>query len=288
MDKRALAGVFTSISLGLITQFGWPVLAGSAWAQGQAQSPTPPGFPSQPPGAAPGLGQPSRNPPVQPPYLGQPETNRSAGPTASDIDLVERVLAARREYQSSLESLRAYYLKAGDSERARWAEDELKIYHRIVKQAYRLDLDVPPPSLQAATNVPEANELYRRAMSYKDKGWGNDLTDNQHRAEILLQRLLTSHPQSDKIGDAAYQLGDIYEGKPYKQYQRAALYFERCVQWNPNTNLDARLRAAHIYDKHLNDRNRAALLYRDVVNHETDPKRLQEAKKRLAELSGTK
>ena len=77
---------------------------------------------------------------------------------------------------------------------------------------------MPPPTLQANYNIPEANELYRRAMAYKDKGWGNDYIDNQRRAELLLQQLLTNYPQSDKIGDAAYQLGDIYESKAYKQY----------------------------------------------------------------------
>src|SRR5207245_781052 len=84
-------------------------------------------------------------------------------------------------------------------------------------------------------------------------------------------------------GDAAYQLGDRYEGKAYKQYRRAAVYFERCFQWSPNTQLDARLRAARLYDKHLNERGRAAELYRDVTLHETDEKRMAEAKKRLAE-----
>jgi hypothetical protein len=125
---------------------------------------------------------------------------------ASDIELVERLLAARRDYQLILEQLRNHYAATGDMERARWAEEELIQLHRIPKQAFRLELDVPPPTLHAAQNIPEANELFRRAMTYKDKGWGTDYTDNQRRAEILLQQLLTAYPQSDKIGDAAYQL----------------------------------------------------------------------------------
>jgi len=205
--------------------------------------------------------------------------------SANDIELVERVLAGRREYQRSLEQLRAHYLAIGDVERARWAEDELRQFHRINKHAYRLELDVPPPTLQAAQNIPEANELYRRALTYKDKGWGNDYLDNQRRAEIVLQQLLTSYPQSDKIAAAAYQLGDLYEGKVYKQYRRAAQYFERCFQWNPNTQFDARLRAARIYDRQLMERGRAVELYREVSSHETDPKQLQEARKRLVEMS---
>jgi hypothetical protein len=218
-----------------------------------------------------------------PPVAGGPP-----GKPPSDVELVERLMAARHDYQLALENLRKHYLVVGDVERARWAEEELIQFHRIGKQAYRLELDVPPPTLQAAYNIPEANDLYRRAMTYKDKGWGNDYLDNQRRAEILFQQLLTSYPQSDKIDDSAYQLGDIYENKSYKQYRRAAVYYERCFQWNPNTQFDARLRAARLYDKYLNERSHAVELYRDVVTHETDPKRIQEAQKRLVELSGNK
>src|SRR5262245_11500132 len=73
---------------------------------------------------------------------------KAGGPnnSAADHQLVERVLAARKEYQESLEALRAHYIAAGEIERARWAEDELLQYHRISKFAYRLELDVPPPN----------------------------------------------------------------------------------------------------------------------------------------------
>lgn len=208
-----------------------------------------------------------------------------AAPQAGDIQLVERLLASRRDYQTALEQLRAYYQSAADMERMAWAEEELKQFHRISKQAFRLELDVPPPTLQAAQNIPEANELYRRAMTYKDKGWGNDYVDNQHRAEILLQQLLSQYPQSDKIDDAAYQLGDIYESKVFKQYRRAAQYYERCYEWNQNTQFDARLRAAKIYDRVLNERSKAAEIYKTITTHETDPKMLQEAAKRLQEIA---
>jgi tetratricopeptide (TPR) repeat protein len=206
----------------------------------------------------------------------------------ADIELVEKLLAARKGYQQALEKLRLHYLDTGDVERARWAEDEIKQYHRIAKQAYRLDLDVPPPTLQGTDNIPAANKLYQRAMTYKDKGWNWDYIDNQRRTEILLQKILSQYPQCDKIGDVAYQLGDLYESKAYRQYRRAAMYFERSFQWNRHTHHDSRIRAARLYDKYLLERGRAIELYKEVTTHETDPKWIQEAEKRLTELSGSR
>jgi hypothetical protein len=190
-----------------------------------------------------------------------------------DLDLVQRVILARKEYQKSLEQLRLHYDKVGDLERKKWAEEELKQYHRVPKYAFILALDVPPATLQGHTNIPEANKLLTWAMGFMGKGWNTDYLDNQRRAEILLQDLLTKYPQSDKISDAAFYLGDIYECKVYKQYRRAAAYYERCYQWNPKTHYDARMRAARLYDYEVKDRSRAIEIYRD------------EATKRLGELS---
>jgi tetratricopeptide (TPR) repeat protein len=202
----------------------------------------------------------------------------------NDVELVERLLAARKEYQVTLENLRAFYIQAGDIERARWAEEELLQYHRIGKQSYNLTLDVPPPTLVPGPNSPEANELIRRAMQYKDKGWNTDYVDNQRRAELLLQKVLTNYPQCDKIDHVAYLLGELYESKAYKQYDRAAVYYERCFQWNPKTHTDARLRAAHLYEK--NDKTKAIQIYKEITTTEIDETRRQEAQKRLAEMGG--
>lgn len=220
----------------------------------------------------------------QPPPSGK-KPGKSSPP--NDLQLVERVLQARKEYQSSLEMLREYYGRQGENERKAWVEEELLSFHRIAKRAYRLDLDVPPPTLKADHTVAEANELYRRAMAYKEnRSWGsnNQAGDNLRRAEILFQQLLTNYPQSDKIDDAAYQLGDIYENTVFKQYRRAAAYYERCFQWNPDTDTDARLRAARLFDKSLQDRTHAIQLYREVIKHDGNQKRVDEAKKRLTEL----
>ncbi len=221
--------------------------------------------------------------PPPPPHGG--DAKKDVGTSQNDLELVERLIAARREYQRMLELLRAHYMQS-DPERARWAEEELRQFHRIPKQAFRLELDVPPETLHANVNIPEANKLLIRAREYMGKGSGVEFVDNQRRAELLLQQLITQYPQSSKIGEAAYLLGEIYEGKPYRQYRRAAKYYERSFQWNPTTNMDGRLRAARLYDRQKLDHGRAIELYREINSHESDPRRTDEANKRLQALSG--
>ncbi len=209
---------------------------------------------------------------------------------ANDIALVERNLAARKEYETSIKALYEHYTKVGDKQRLAWAERELMAFHMLWKPSYNLDVrDVPPPTLQASVNVKDANDLYRSAMEYKGKGFGDDYVLNMRRAELLLREVLEKYPNSDKIGDVAYQLGDIYESRAYKQYDRAAKYYERSCQWvkgGPRT--DARLRAALLYDKQLNERSKAVEMYRAVVDHDTNPDHIRQAEKRLAELNGRK
>ena len=206
-----------------------------------------------------------------------------------DGELVERVHAGRKEYAASLSALYDHYTKAGDPQRAKWVEDELRSFHLAWKPSYRLDiLDVPPKELEPRVNVKEANDLYKLAKQYKDKsGSGSEYTLNQRRAELLLQDILQRHPNSDKIADVAYELGELYEGKAYKQYDRAAAYFERSFQWRKGSRSDGRMRAARLYDRNLNERSKAIDMYKDVVQNDTDPVRIKEAEKRLGELTAT-
>jgi hypothetical protein len=216
--------------------------------------------------------QPAQNPPVK----------------GGDLELVQKLLTVRRDYQKILEQLRVHYHQTGDLEKKRWAEEELMNFHRIPKQAFIIDLVVPPPNLNGNTNIVEANKLFTWAMQYKDKGYGVEFTDNQRRAELLFQEILNKYPQSNKISEVAYMLGDIYESKPYRMHYLAVEYYQRCYQWKSGATNDARIRAARIYDKQLHNRTKALEMYKEVTTHETDPRHIQEAQKRIAELSGTK
>jgi TolA-binding protein len=208
----------------------------------------------------------------------------------ADSELVERVIAARREYMQSLISLHDHYAKIGDAERAKWAAEELKAYHVVWKPSYRLDiLDVPSPKLVPVKNYKEANDLFKLAKDYKQKqGSGNDYILNQRRAELLFQDILQKYSDSDKIADVAYELGELYEGRAYHQPDRAAAYFERSAQWKKGVRTDAQLRAARIYDKQLNERGKAIEMYREVIQNDTNAAHIKEAERRLAELTSTK
>jgi hypothetical protein len=210
-------------------------------------------------------------------------------PAAGDVELVERVIAARKEYETSLKVLYEHYHRTGDKQRSQWIERELLGYHLLWKPSYNLDVkDVPPPTLEAKVNVREANELFRLAMEYKGRGFGDDFVLNQRRAEIYFREILEKYPNSDKIADVAYQLGDIYESRAFKQYDRAARYFERSFQWVKGSRTDARLRAATLYDRNLNERGKAIELYREEIAHDTDADRIRQAERRLGELTGNR
>jgi TolA-binding protein len=204
-----------------------------------------------------------------------------------DAALVGQVHRARKEYAAALVAVYEHYLKAGDTQRAKWAEDELKSYHLAWKPSYRLDiLDVPSKDLEPKENVKEANDLFKLAKQYKDKGGsGPEYVLNQRRAELLYQDILSRYPTSDKIADVAYELGELYEGKAFRQYDRAAAYFERSYQWGKGGRADGRMRAARLYDRNLTERSKAIELYRDVVQSDTDAARIKEAERRLAELT---
>ncbi len=209
--------------------------------------------------------------------------------SGSDVEAVERLNAARKEYEASLKKLRTHNSKAGDKVRTQWIEQELMGFHMLHKPSYNLDVqDVPPPGLEAKVNVREANELYKQAMEYKNKGLGSDYVLNQRRAELLLREILEKYPNCDKIADVAYALGEVYESRAYKQYDRSAKYYERSFQWVKGSRTDARMRAAVLYDKQLNERGKAIELYQDEIAHDTDSDRIKAAEKRLGELTGNR
>ena len=212
-----------------------------------------------------------------------------AGSGGEEDRMIQRVVSGRSEYQQALIALYDHYTKQSDRERAKWVEEELRTYHLAWKPSYSLEIQDPlPENPPANKNDADANELFKLAMQYKSKGSGGDYVLNQRRAEILLQDIVHKHPDTDKIADVAYELGDLYEGRAYKQYDRAARYFEHAAAWRKGGRSDALIRAARLQDRQLSDRKKAIELYRKEIQTDTDTARVKEAEKRLAELTSTR
>lgn len=280
--------------------FGWLLVVASAQVPELppvgSKSTVPPSSPERVPPLPP-VGQVPSVSPTSPPV---PRGTRLGDPLVPDIPrdpvrpadaadperrLVERVLAARRDYVAALHALLAHYRASGDRRKESWVEEELRGFHRGPHPVYLLELDVPSPALRPTRDIKEANDLFRRAMAYKDRGIGPEYQDNQRRAELLLQELIANYPESTRIVEAAYELGELYEGRVFRQFERAVAYYERSVQWDPATRSDVRLRIARIYDRELKDRARAIEWYRQVIEHDPSPSRRQEAQRRLHELT---
>ena len=163
-------------------------------------------------------------------------------------------------------------------------------YHLMWKPSYNLDVkDVPPPTLEAKVNVHEANELYRAAMEYKGKGFGDDYVLNQRRAEMLLPRDPGEVPElgQDRATWPTNSATSTRAGRTSSTTGRRK-YFERSFQWVKGSRTDARLRAAMLYDRQLNERAKAIELYREEIAHDTDADRIKQAERRLGELTGNR
>lgn len=203
--------------------------------------------------------------------------------TEQERELVRNVYEAREEYQASMERLRSYYAQINHEENRFWVEKELTDFHLALKSPYILDMDVPSSSLKPRKNDSKANQIFRDALDWLNRP-GLDREDNTKRAEILLQRILRDHKDSDKIDEACYYLGEIYSSRYFQMYRRAVAYYERVIVYEPDTNLDARLRAALLYERQLGNAQRAIAMYQEILSREIDPDQTREARRRLDSL----
>jgi len=97
-------------------------------------------------------------------------------------------------------------------------------------------------------------------------------------------QLIERFPSSNKIDDAAYRAGRIYEH--FRDWDIAAVYYQRCFQWNDVTAYPARFRAAFILDQRLLQRTEALTLYQLAVDREARyTKNTEFAQKRILELT---
>ena len=186
---------------------------------------------------------------------------------AGETDFVEQIAVNRQAYRQGLELLIRYYTKTGNNMKFKWAKAELAALDSIPQYKYIVEGETAGPNLRASASIPEADEIYQDALQLEKEA--GVLLKNNDLLRLALDkydRLIKQHPSSDKIDDAAYQAGEIYEY--FQDYSIALLYYKRAYEWDPDTINPARFRSARILDKRLHRNAEALELYREAIKTE--------------------
>ena len=214
--------------------------------------------------------QPATKGPLLPPrpidskYVENPITS-----DMGEIDIVNKLSMARQEYHLILEGLVNYYTRTGNNEKRSNAEQELMALSTMPQFDYINPLDVMD-RFSPDTQIMNADLLYDDAMLDKQQAEKYSLLlvdKNLYRAALAkFKQLIINYNHSDKIDDAAYQIGEIDEY--FKNYSEALRYYKACYTWNSETQWPARFHAARILDKYMHNYAEALPIYREAVEKE--------------------
>jgi tetratricopeptide (TPR) repeat protein len=188
---------------------------------------------------------------------------------AGETDFVEQIAVNRQAYRQGLQLLVGYYTRIGNNMKLNWAKEELSGLDSIPQYKYIIEAESAGANLRASTSIPEADEVYQDALDLHKEAGALLVIKNDELLRLAADkysRLIKRFPSSDKIDDAAYKAGEIYEH--FKDYSIALLYYKRAYQWDPGTMHPARFRAARILDKRLHRYAEALELYREAIKTE--------------------
>lgn len=191
----------------------------------------------------------------------------------AEVELVEQMGRYREQYRKHLGLLGEFYDRQGNQLKAEWAAAELEHLNAGPTRPYLVVAELAGADLRATTAVPEADELYGQAMRLLKEGSPKiaNLFADENKLYLAIDKfneMITTYPSSDKIDDAAFQIGDINR-RYLKDYNVALLYYQRAWQWDPETTLPVRYAMALIYDEHMHDHIRAIQYYEKSINLES-------------------
>ncbi len=232
---------------------------------------------------------PRSNQPVQ---VGDPNKPVVAPAMGDEIDLVEKMATNRQAYQNSLQAMIRYYEAAGNHDKLGWAKEELTALNGIPQYQYIIEAQVMPASLKAKDEIPAADALFAEAHKLEQQAGAIPLT--QFKDVELLRAALRKYgemisrfPTSNKIGEAAFRMGEIHEGLGDNTI--ALAFYQRAYQWDPTVPHPARFKAAAILDKKLHRRDEALQVYQEAIAKEaryTDQRLM--AERRVEQLTTSK
>jgi tetratricopeptide (TPR) repeat protein len=191
--------------------------------------------------------------------------------TSNEIDLVEKMASHRQGYRHGLQALVQYYSTAGNNQKMTWAREELAALDQMKQYRFFVVAEMPE-SLKASEAIPAADQLYAEAEKLRrDAGWimpGPFKDEEGLRASLdKYSQVIRDYPNSDKIDEAAYRMGEIHEY--FNDHTLAATAYQRAYQWDPTTPFPARFKAAFILDRKLHDRAAALKVYQEAIVKES-------------------
>jgi tetratricopeptide (TPR) repeat protein len=204
-----------------------------------------------------------------------------------ELGLAEEVARLRKAYGRALLALKDYYLARGAQHKIEWVDQELKAFEATPKIRYLTIAEVASPELKPLRRIPAADQLFKEGMDYKDyPAFPPAKKDYLKNALAKFQTIIEKYPESDKIDDAAFRMGEIYGGWYFEDWPRAVQCYERCWQWDPETQYAARFNAAKIYEEKLKNRIKAVELYNAVLLKSKNPDEVNHARERIKALTG--
>jgi len=257
-----------------------------------APPPAPPPPPPPPPPEKAPVSPPAEQPapPPVPAETPKPPPAKDVSSTLGEVELAEKVAVSRESYRLALETLKRYYVEARNATKLEWVDKELGEFNGITKYHYLSELELASADLRPVSSIAAADQLFKEGLDFKNyPAFPPEKKDKLRVALDKFRTIITSYPNSDKIDDAAFRMGEIYEGWYFQDYTRAVQCYERCFQWNERSEYPAVFNAARLYDQKLMQRDKAVELYNMVVRLQQkyqNQKResVDEAVKRLNEL----
>ncbi|MBN1342642.1 MAG: tetratricopeptide repeat protein [Phycisphaerae bacterium] len=207
-----------------------------------------------------------------------------------EVELVEDAQRMKDEYRQALETLLAYYRRYGYYEKGNWAEREIDELRSVTRYPYLGDHTAASAKYEPKETLAEADNLFAEARKLHEEatGLGGLLGGGKEKLKKALdtyRRIIERYPTSDKIDEAAFYAGEIYASDPYKEYTLAINFYQRCLNWNPSTELPAKFRMAVVYDYHLRDREKALALYKEVIDSSGNRSNVRFAQERVRQIT---
>ncbi len=190
-----------------------------------------------------------------------------------EAKLVEQMAQYRQKYIDQLEVLLGFYEGQGNQMKSDWVRGELLHLKQGPQHPYLVIAETAGPTLRASKSILEADLLYREGINLMKEGRGGIGKIGMDPKKLYLAKdkfseIIEKYPESNLIGDAAFQIGQIYH-QFLGDYAKALLYYQRVWQWDPQTKMPVRFYTARVYDDYYRNWPQAVNFYEQAIRLES-------------------